>query len=576
MEYTVIFHDGGNVLPAYTKTVASGTSIPLPNPPGKTDYTFNGWKENNIGAALPPSTSYPVIADVNFYADWTFTGVTPGVVNIISVGELAAINASSANLAKHYRLMENINLSGYSSGTGWTPIGTSATPFTGIFDGNNKTISGLTINDPLNDYVGLFGYISGAEITDLTVVLADAGITGKTYAGGIAGYASGSVANPARIENSHIQTSGTGSITVSGSSDARVGGVVGYASYITIRECSNAAAINSSSAAGGIVGSVSIDTGIYNSRNTGAVTATAGTSINAYAGGIAGYAYSAFITGSHNNGAISATGGGSDVYAGGITGYGNNITDSYNTENVGAGGYDNTYAGGITGYASSDLPYSMLRNYNQGIISAVSSNRPAYAGGIAGELFSGSILDSYNIGTVSAATNSPSSGYTAYAGGITGYQNGGMFSDTTVSKNYNTGDITASSTNGKVCVAGIAGYAYDGNNITLTKNAAANGSVTGTTSDTIGINRILACIEYSSSTIEYNFAFKDMSGGTFADVPQLKGEEKEAADFKKKNTYSNDTLSGGLGWKFGSNDENPWTMPTPDGSDYPRLYWQTD
>ena len=42
--------------------------------------------------------------------------------------------------------------------TPWTLIGTNTNPFTGTFDGNNKTISGLYINVTA-DYVGLFGCV---------------------------------------------------------------------------------------------------------------------------------------------------------------------------------------------------------------------------------------------------------------------------------------------------------------------------------------------------------------------------------------------------------------------------------
>ena len=41
-------------------------------------------------------------------------------------------------------------------GDSWTPIGNEDHLYTGTFDGNGKTISGLNIN---NDYRGLFGYV---------------------------------------------------------------------------------------------------------------------------------------------------------------------------------------------------------------------------------------------------------------------------------------------------------------------------------------------------------------------------------------------------------------------------------
>ncbi len=84
------------------------------------------------------------------------------------------VGATSADWGLHYKLMHNIDLTGYTQaadGTQWIPIGSLATPFTGTFDGNSKTISNLTYNDNTKDYFGIFGYVKGgrAEIKNLTV-----------------------------------------------------------------------------------------------------------------------------------------------------------------------------------------------------------------------------------------------------------------------------------------------------------------------------------------------------------------------------------------------------------------------
>ena len=52
----------------------------------------------------------------------------------------------------------------------WTPIGNSSQQYSGTFDGNGHTISGLYIDISDNDYQGLFGYVSGSgKIEKLTV-----------------------------------------------------------------------------------------------------------------------------------------------------------------------------------------------------------------------------------------------------------------------------------------------------------------------------------------------------------------------------------------------------------------------
>ena len=56
-----------------------------------------------------------------------------------------------------YVLLEDVSLQGQT----WTPIGTAEEPFTGVFNGNNKTIDGLTLSNPEMN-AGLFGVNSGS------------------------------------------------------------------------------------------------------------------------------------------------------------------------------------------------------------------------------------------------------------------------------------------------------------------------------------------------------------------------------------------------------------------------------
>ena len=51
----------------------------------------------------------------------------------------------------------------------WTPIGTESQPYTGTFDGNGKTITGLTVTTS-DQYAGLFGYIgSGGTVKNVVL-----------------------------------------------------------------------------------------------------------------------------------------------------------------------------------------------------------------------------------------------------------------------------------------------------------------------------------------------------------------------------------------------------------------------
>lgn len=114
----------------------------------------------------------------------------------------------------------------------WTPIGTNSTPFKGTFDGNNHTISNLTVTSS-GSYVGLFGYIGGnAEsgklpgVKNLTVNNATVKSPNGNAVGGVVGNAF-----VAKVTNVHV----TGTVDIEGSK--WVGGVVGYG-YVKIDGCS--------------------------------------------------------------------------------------------------------------------------------------------------------------------------------------------------------------------------------------------------------------------------------------------------------------------------------------------------
>ncbi len=72
---------------------------------------------------------------------------------------------------------------------GWLPIGNSSTPFKGVFDGNGKKITHLTINRPSTDYVGFFAYTEDATLKSLTID--DAEVKGGNNSAVLAGKLTG-------------------------------------------------------------------------------------------------------------------------------------------------------------------------------------------------------------------------------------------------------------------------------------------------------------------------------------------------------------------------------------------------
>ncbi|HPS03688.1 MAG TPA: GLUG motif-containing protein, partial [Candidatus Sumerlaeota bacterium] len=127
---------------------------------------------------------------------------------IRTLAELQAI-ATSDDFDGYYTLMNDLDASGTANwndaGTtdavreGFRPIGTalSATPsyFRGVFDGNGKKITGLTINRPGASHAGLFALLGrGGEIRNLT--LENCWVTGDTNVGALVAYNSeGTVVN---------------------------------------------------------------------------------------------------------------------------------------------------------------------------------------------------------------------------------------------------------------------------------------------------------------------------------------------------------------------------------------------
>ena len=105
----------------------------------------------------------------------------------------------------------------------WTPIGTSANPFNGHFEGWGHVIGGLSINAGSSDYQGLFGYVAGGSIHDVAVT-SSGSITGHNYVGGICGY----------LASGEILSCYT-EITVSGAS--YVGGICGKQAGGKIKDC---------------------------------------------------------------------------------------------------------------------------------------------------------------------------------------------------------------------------------------------------------------------------------------------------------------------------------------------------
>lgn len=213
------------------------------------------------------------------------------------------------------------------SGIEWIPIGTEDSPFEGSFDGQNKTISNLTISNATTENQGLFG-VFDCSLSDEKRCLSNICVTG--------------------------------SITTS---SPYAGGLVGQATNIVFQNCENYIEINSSSeTVGGFVGQA--DTcDFIGCTNYADIISTSSSSYNLCVGGIAGLITDVTAEYCYNAGNISA-----NMSVGGIFGFEQSSSISYPTIEycVNTGVITgSSYYGGIVGYASKALSLGYCANYGE-------------------------------------------------------------------------------------------------------------------------------------------------------------------------------------------------------------------
>ncbi|MEQ8551383.1 MAG: PKD domain-containing protein [Cyclobacteriaceae bacterium] len=260
------------------------------------------------------------------------------------------LNNIRDHLDNHFILMNDLDLSTvtgdetgqyWNDGAGWEPIGKYSSiaslrePFTGTFNGNGFTISGLSINRPETDYVGLFGFMDynnilnqHPEISDLT--LSSVNITGFDRTGALAGSTS---ANNGSITN----CSSSGMVT----GNSYTGGLIGISSS-DIENCYSTCNVTGVNRVGGLIGDS--DGQIHLSYATGSVTG------NGFLGGLVGnstsYTFNSYATGDVT---------GQWNYIGGLLGYGTSssgVSYCYATGTTTVGGF---YTEGLIGYNDGSL-----------------------------------------------------------------------------------------------------------------------------------------------------------------------------------------------------------------------------
>ena len=166
----------------------------------------------------------------------------------------------------------------------WTPIGPSVSDaYTGTFNGQGHTISGLYFNDTKASYVGLFGWIKEDPFNGYKGKISNVGVSDSyfqfyTHGGGVCG-----------INNDGgVLQNCSNSSTVIGKG-GQIGGVCG-ANYGTIRDCKNTGSVSGGINVGGVIGDNSNHATIKSCYNTGSVSG------EKYVGGVIGSYFNGTIT----------------------------------------------------------------------------------------------------------------------------------------------------------------------------------------------------------------------------------------------------------------------------------------
>ncbi len=328
---------------------------------------------------------------------------------IYTAEQMNAIGADSNDWDKCFKLMADIDLSGY-TGTSFNII----VYFKGCFDGNNHTISKFSYTSTGINHIGLFGYVDdpNAEINDLGLIhanvhlgkggrvgllvghLRDGTITncysegyvsGDEYVGGLVGYN-----RSGKIINCYSTSSISGSAL--GGDHGCVGGLVGY-NYGTITNCCATGTVSGNYSVGGMVGG-----------NDGRIT-------NCYS--------KDNVTGRYSVGGL-------------VGGNGGTITNSFSTGSVSGNQYN---VGGLVG---TNYRCAITDCYSEGNVVGY-----GHIGGLVGWNYEGTITNCRSDGNVTG---------TEKVGGFVGYNYRG-----TITNSYSTSDIS-----GNDDVGGLVGKSYRG------------------------------------------------------------------------------------------------------------------
>jgi hypothetical protein len=439
----------------------------------------NGTVDSTASGIQGDDVKYTRDANGNMVEHNTHTpDVPPGYIGIRTAFDLDQVRK---NMAGNYILMADIDLAGYTSATctvlnGWVslgyPIGVGNLdrPFTGIFDGNNYTISNIWAKHGIS-YAGLFSRIeSNGIVKNLTISTDTKGINGAAFVGALAGVTrKGAVVDNVTVKGGTIISAGA-------SGGAFIGGLIGYAyggpaDYITNCRVINSGIINLGNSATGSYSGGMFGAAAGNTRITNCYTTNVAVSGYSYVGGFIGSVYAGVeITDCKTNGMVDANGSYGGGFAGCIHGASKVETCIADVEVMVKG----SYAGGFVGvlYENSVLnkafAYGKVRaayyaggNVRQ-MVNSQLLNSFAYgdvtttvgyiSGGLVAESINSKILNCYSRGDVYAQVVAPG------LGGLVGYFSGTATSSNTVQNSYSSGTVNGRDVLNPLYIGAFSGH----------------------------------------------------------------------------------------------------------------------
>ncbi len=496
-----------------------------------------------------------------------FSGGDGSPGNPFLISNVSELQNMSANMTAHYRLAGDIDASptqDWNGGAGFAPVGSAASVFNGSLDGDGRTITGLYIDRPGQDHVGLFGYLEDAEVHDLE--LEDASIEGRERVGALCGECtSGSIANCtasgtvggayyvgglAGVVGGALNDTAT-DVSVSGG--RYVGGLVGHSTGVVAR-CSSQGRLSASyGTAGGLVGYIGGGGTLSHGRSEVTVLVIEGNS--AYQiGGLAGLCEGT-MTHCVCKGTVTVA---TDVdYVNRVGGLiGANYGSAYYCRSIGSVLVKVTneremnieLVGGFTGYTLGTVMYSLSEA--PVTVEASITGWPGrdlviyYVGGFAG-LAGGTVAFCYSTGTCTVNGRNDGACHIGHVGGLAG-RNANNVSDC-----YSTSDVrcTAVSDYARVVYCGgLVGWSYYS-----VSHSYSTGTVTatavGNTQRTEGIGGFLGSTTESSTACFWDVQTSGTTTGV-GSGPTSGTSGNTTAEMKTRATFAD------AGWDM----DDTWLM----------------